>query len=76
MRFLRALAASAFLAAGLLAAPVGMPSPVAGVGPLPACRLDDILTEPRGYDDWATTQVDWILTLGPDYKPPDLVSIS
>ena len=76
MRFLRALAASALLAAGLLAAPVGMPSPVAGVGPLPACRLDDILTEPRGYDDWATTQVDWILTLGPDYKPPDLVSIS
>jgi zinc D-Ala-D-Ala carboxypeptidase len=76
MRFLRALAASALLAAGLFAVPGGAPSPVAGVGPLPDCRLDDILTEPRGYDDWATTQVDWILTLGPEYAPPDLVLIS
>jgi LAS superfamily LD-carboxypeptidase LdcB len=30
---------------------------------------------PRGYDDWATTLVDWTFTLGPDYKPPDLVSV-
>jgi D-alanyl-D-alanine carboxypeptidase len=76
MHFLRALAASTLLAAGLFALPAGAPGPAAGVGPLPDCRLDDILTEPRGYDDWATTQVDWILTLGPDYKPPDLVLIS
>jgi D-alanyl-D-alanine carboxypeptidase len=76
MRFLRALAAGALLAAGLFAAPASAPQPVAGVGPLPDCRIDDILTEPRGYDDWATTQVDWILTLGPNYTPPDLASIS
>jgi LAS superfamily LD-carboxypeptidase LdcB len=76
MRLFRALAAGALLAAGLLTLPTAAPPPVAGVGPLPECRIDDIFTEPRGYDDWAITQVDWILTLGPDYKPPDLVAIS
>ena len=75
MRSLRAVAVAALLAAGVLAAPATSPAPVAGVGSLPACRLDDILTEPRGYDEWATTLVDWILTLGPAYKPPDLVSV-
>ena len=40
------------------------------------CRLDDILTEPRGYDDWEVTLVDWMLTLGPKYRPKDLVSVS
>jgi D-alanyl-D-alanine carboxypeptidase len=76
MRFLRALATALLLGAVLSAAPPTGPAPARAVGPLPDCRLDDILTEPSGYDDWATTQVDWILTLGPDYKPPDLVSIS
>jgi D-alanyl-D-alanine carboxypeptidase len=75
MRLLRALAAGALLAAGLLTLPTATTPPVAGVGPLPECRIDDIFTEPRGYDDWAITQVDWILSLGPDYKPPDLVSV-
>src|SRR4051812_41604786 len=72
---LRALPAAALLAGVLLSGPVASPPPVAGVGPLPTCRLDDILTEPRGYDDWQHIQVDWILTLGADYRPPDLVSI-
>jgi D-alanyl-D-alanine carboxypeptidase len=76
MRFVRTLAAAVLLGTMLVAFPAADPAPVRGVGPLPDCRLDDILTEPRGYDDWAITQVDWILTLGPDYKPPDLVSIS
>lgn len=71
----RTLAAALFLLAGLLVPPASSPGPAAAVGPLPDCRLDDILTEPRGYDDWAITQVDWILTLGPDYEPPDLVSV-
>lgn len=74
-RIVRVLPAAAVLAAVLFAAPATSPAPVAGVGPLPDCRLDDIFTEPRGYDDWQITQVDWILTLGPDYKPPDLVSV-
>ena len=64
------------LAGALLAALFALPSSAAGVGPLPECRLDDVLTEPRGYDDWAITQVDWNLTLGRRYRPPDLVSVS
>jgi zinc D-Ala-D-Ala carboxypeptidase len=76
LRTARALAASVALGATLLIIPVASPSPAIGVGPLPKCRLDDILTIPRGYDDWSHTLVDWIFTVGPDYKPPDLVSIS
>lgn len=66
------LARSSLIGA-LLLVPVLTPGPAAGVGPLPECRLDDVLTEPRGYDDWAITQVDWNLTLGRRYRPPDLV---
>jgi D-alanyl-D-alanine carboxypeptidase len=75
MPTVRALTAALFLVACLLVPPASSPGPAAAVGPLPDCRLDDILTEPRGYDDWQITQVDWILTLGADYKPPDLVSV-
>ena len=71
---LRVAVAALILASGLFA-PLVAPSPARGVGPLPDCRLDDILTEPRGYDDWEVTLVDWILTLGPKYRPPDLVSV-
>jgi zinc D-Ala-D-Ala carboxypeptidase len=63
------------LAGALLVTPIVAPSSAAGVGPLPECRLDDILTEPRGYDDWRITLVDWILKVGKDYVPPDLVSV-
>ena len=45
-------------------------------GPLPECRYDDILTSPRGYDDWRITLVDTILRLPSTYTPPDLVSVS
>lgn len=76
LRALRAAIAALVAASGLLAVPLSVADPVAGVGPLPACRIDDILTEPRGYDDWEVTLVDWILTLGPKYRPPDLVSVS
>jgi zinc D-Ala-D-Ala carboxypeptidase len=76
LRNARALAASLALGVALLIVPASSPSPALGVGPLPECRLDDILTIPRGYDDWSHTLVDWILSVGPDYKPPDLVSIS
>lgn len=73
--WLRLSVAAIVVASGLLA-PLASPSPVRGSGPLPDCRIDDILTEPRGYDDWEVTLVDWILTLGPKYRPPDLVSVS
>jgi D-alanyl-D-alanine carboxypeptidase len=62
-------------AAAPFAEPVVAPARVAAVGPLPDCRLDDILTEPRGLDDWEITLVDWILTVGPGYRPDDLVPI-
>ena len=75
-RTVRPLVAALALGAAVLAAPAAAPGPALGVGPLPACRLDDVLTAPRDYDSWSTTLVDWILTVGPDYKPPDLVSIS
>jgi D-alanyl-D-alanine carboxypeptidase len=74
-RLLRALLVAVILGPGLLAVPASDPPVASGVGPLPECRLDDILTEPRGYEDWATTQVDWILGVGKEYKPPDRVSI-
>ena len=76
LRTARSLAASFALGAALLIIPAGAPPPAIGAGPLPACRLDDIMTAPNDYDSWSTTLVDWILTVGPDYKPPDLVSIS
>lgn len=66
---------AAVLGPALLAAPGVEPPPVSAVGPLPDCRLDDIFTEPRDYDDWRITQVDWILSLGPKYRPKDLVSV-
>jgi zinc D-Ala-D-Ala carboxypeptidase len=76
MRLPRALPAALALGAALLAFPVAAPAPVAGVGPLPACRLDDILTSPRDYDSWSVTLVDTILRVERTYVPPDLVPLS
>jgi D-alanyl-D-alanine carboxypeptidase len=75
-RSIRATLAALLMAAGLLALPATNPAPAAGADPLPACRIADILTVPRDYDSWATTFVDRILSVGPDYKPPDLVPVS
>jgi zinc D-Ala-D-Ala carboxypeptidase len=72
---LRALLAGAVVATGLLGIPAAAPSPVLGLGPLPDCRLDDILTVPRGYADYPVTLVDWILSVGKSYVPPDLVNV-
>ena len=64
------------IGAGLLALPATNPPPVAAIGPLPACRLAEIPTFPNDYDSWSTTLVDWLLSVGEDYVPPDLVSVS
>jgi D-alanyl-D-alanine carboxypeptidase len=78
----RALARVAVLAAalGLLASlgvrPLVEPSLVQAMGPLPACRYDDLLTTPRLYTDWPVTLVDTILRVTRSYVPPDLVSVS
>lgn len=64
------------LVAALGLGPVAGQSPVNAMGPLPACRYDDIFTTPRGYADWSITQVDTILRVTKAYVPPDLVPVS
>jgi D-alanyl-D-alanine carboxypeptidase len=56
--------------------PLADPPGARAMGPLPACRYDDILTTPRGYDDWAITLVDTILRVPKGYVPPNLVPAS
>jgi D-alanyl-D-alanine carboxypeptidase len=75
---LRHGALAAALALVVLAAvqPGLAPAGVRGMGPLPACRYDDIMTQPRAYSDWAITLVDTILRVPKSYVPPDLVSVS
>lgn len=76
VRVPRALAAAVLLVGTIGILPAAAPSPVQALGgPLPACRLADVLTIPRGYDDWQHTLVDWTLTVGKSYVPPDLVSL-
>lgn len=76
LRAARALCAVLLFAALLFAVPPTAPTHVTAIGALPECRLADILTVPRDYDSWSTTLVDWLLTVGEDYVPPDLVPVS
>jgi LAS superfamily LD-carboxypeptidase LdcB len=71
-----ALVSAMSLATALLAGSLAAPGGTLALGPLPACRYDDILTSPRGYGDWAETLVDTILRVPRSYVPPDLVSVS
>jgi D-alanyl-D-alanine carboxypeptidase len=64
------------LLALLLAHAIVVPAGASATGSLPACRYDDVLTSPRGYDDWQGTLVDTILNVPSNYVPPDLVSVS
>ena len=72
---LRAPLAALLLSAVALPISVAAPVGVGAVGPLPECRLDDIMTVPRDYDSWSTTLVDWLLRVGRRYEPPDLVPV-
>ena len=56
--------------------PLADPPDARAMGPLPACRYDDILTAPRAYKDWSITLVDTILRVPKGYAPPDLVPAS
>jgi hypothetical protein len=76
VRSRHALAAALLLGGAFLVVPATAPSSIEAVGPLPKCHLDDILTVPRDYDSWSTTLVDWLLTVGKHYKPPDLVPVA
>jgi hypothetical protein len=71
----RVLLVGVVLGGGLLVGPLAGAAPVLGVGTVPPCTIHDVPANPGGYDDWATTLVDWTFTVGPDYKPPDLVSV-
>jgi D-alanyl-D-alanine carboxypeptidase len=64
------------IGAGLLVPTAVAPLPARAIGPLPECRLADIMTVPGDYDDWSVTLVDWLLRVGEDYVPPDLVHVS
>ena len=75
-RALRAPLAALLLAAVALPAWTGAPADVEAVGPVPECRLDDIMTVPHDYDSWSTTLVDWLLKVSRRYEPPDLVPVS
>src|SRR6185503_56296 len=72
----RAIAIGLVIGAALVAFPASAPPPVGALGPLPECRLADLMTVPRDYDSWSTTLVDWLLSVGEDYVPPDLVPVS
>jgi len=63
-------------AGGALGATLAGAAPALAMGPLPACRYDDILTSPRGFADWQTTLVDTILRVPKAYVPPDLTWVS
>ena len=74
----RALPAALLAAFALLVGimPAAGPASVAAIGgPVPPCRIADVLTIPRSYADWATTLVDWTFSVGKAYKPPDLVPV-
>jgi len=75
-RLLAAVLVAALGLASLAVAALAAPAPALGIGPLPACRYDDILTEPDDYADWQTTLVDTILSVPATYVPPDLTSVS
>ena len=75
LRRRRAIAAFALVATFLVAG-ANAPQSARAIGPLPACELKDVLTVPRGYDDWSVTLVDWLLRVEEDYVPPDLVPVS
>jgi zinc D-Ala-D-Ala carboxypeptidase len=53
--------------------PVAAPTPLPAVGPLPACRYDDILTTHRTYEDWGRSLLDPISMLPSTYAPGDLL---
>jgi D-alanyl-D-alanine carboxypeptidase len=76
MRFSRrVLALGLALAFPLVAVPITAPAPVAGVGPLPPCRLDDFMTAPSDYASGPITLVDHLFGVGKDYRPPDLINV-
>lgn len=53
--------------------PKAPPAALPAVGPLPACRYDDLPTARPALGDWSTTLLDTIYMLPSSYAPSDLV---
>ncbi|MGI8830454.1 MAG: S-layer homology domain-containing protein, partial [Candidatus Limnocylindria bacterium] len=53
--------------------PISPPAPLPDVGPLPACRYDDVLTPHAATEDWQRTVLDTIYALPASYGPGALV---
>jgi zinc D-Ala-D-Ala carboxypeptidase len=49
---------------------------IASASSLPTCRIGDVKTAQRGYDDWSRTVLDQTYRLTKGYAPPDLRSTS
>src|SRR5688500_15797891 len=71
----RTALALSFVAA-FIVPPWAAPPATQAAGPLPECKLKNVLTDPRGYGDWSVTLVDWLLRVPRNYVPPDLVPVS
>src|SRR6478672_11676828 len=74
-RRLRAAFAALVLGGGILMGPLAGATPALAIGAVPGCQIGDLPANPGPNDDWATTLLDWSFTVGPDYKPTDLVSV-
>lgn len=51
------------------------PDPVPAAPALPVCAYDDVPTRFAAPSDWPVTLLDTTFTLGPDYRPDDLVPV-
>lgn len=56
-----------------LVVPKAPPAALPSVGPLPACRYDDVPTARPTVGDWSTTLLDTIYMVSRAYAPTDLV---
>ncbi|MEO7117525.1 MAG: M15 family metallopeptidase [Candidatus Limnocylindrales bacterium] len=74
----------AAVAAAVMAATMALPTPISAAdpavvyvppsGPLPACRIDDVLTRFTDPRDWQITLLDTSHRVTSSYRPPRLVS--
>jgi D-alanyl-D-alanine carboxypeptidase len=76
LRAILSIAGTLSVGGAILALSATSPPPTAAVGPIPSCRLGNVMTYPRAYDDWRVTLVDWLLRVEKNYRPPDLVHVT
>src|SRR5262245_33594739 len=59
-----------------VAVATGVAATVVSAGALPPCRVTDVMTAQRSYDDWQRTILDTTYKLPTSYVPPGLHSTS